>query len=347
MARTEQRGAEVRSAVQNGLSEFTFDQIIGGNRELLAQIALAKKFAGEQAPIGLYGETGTGKDLVARAIHAHSERRGSPLVAVNCSNLPLGICENEIFGHDAGAFTGAQRPHQGLAEQADNGILFLDEVDSLPFEVQSKLLRLLEQGETRRLGGGAVRYINVRIICATNKDLLTLVREKRFRSDLYYRLNVLSLRLPPLRERRDDIPLLAEHYLNRRISEKCDLSNGNGARPWTSLASDVLQKLCGYHWPGNVRQLKNVIDRAFVTCTAGRIAVEDLELDSDVDLPPLCRDYKAAKEQFERDYFGNLLAQFGHDTSLALRASGLSRSVFYAKLRKLASMPENLTRGKS
>jgi DNA-binding NtrC family response regulator len=171
---------------------------------------------------------------------------------------------------------------------------------------------------------------------AANKDLLALVRENRFRSDLYYRLNVLSVRLPPLRERRDDIPLLAEHYLNRRINEKCDLSNGHSARPPATLASDVLQKLCAYHWPGNVRQLKNVIDRAFAICADGRIAVEDLELDSDADMPPFCSDYKAAKEQFERDYFGNLLAQFGQNSGLALSASGLNRSVFYAKLRKLA-----------
>ncbi len=325
-------GSEAKSASQKPADEFTFEEIIGRSHALLCQINTARNFAQEDGAVLIRGETGTGKDLFARAIHYCSHRKNRPFLPINCATLPANLSENELFGHASGAFTGAQRVHRGLIEEANDGTLFLDEIDSLAPEVQPKLLRLLEQGETRRLGDTLTRRVNVRVICATNKDLRLQVHSHRFRSDLYYRLDVFSLSLPPLRDRREDIPSIAEYYFKRRLKAKVG-PDGQMGTETTSITPEVMERLCGYHWPGNVRELKNVIDRAFALCKGGRICVGDLRLDEH-EMPMTNRQYKFAKKRFEANYLEILLSNHNFDTSLAQEASGLSRSAFYALLRK-------------
>jgi len=326
-------GPEAEPASQQSVDEFALDQIVGRSDALLSQIEVARNFAHEDGAVLIRGETGTGKDLFARAIHHCGNRRNRPFIAVNCSTLPPNLSENELFGHAYGAFTGAQRVHKGLVEEANQGTLFLDEIDSLALEIQPKLLRILEQGETRRLGETLNRKVNVRIICATNKDLKLLVQTQRFRSDLYYRLEVFSLDLPPLRERIEDVQSIAEYYVRKRM----DIRMANG-RPTCAekalLTPEVIKRLCSHNWPGNVRELKNVIDRALTLTNGGRICVADLRLTSPTRLVPPSNSYKSAKKEFELDYLKNLLLDNNSDIAQAQAASGLSRSAFYALLRK-------------
>jgi len=326
-------GSEAKAASQRLGEEFTFDQIIGRSEALLSQIKVARNFAQEDGAVLIRGETGTGKDLFARAIHDCGNRRNRPFIAVNCATLPPNLSENELFGHASGAFTGAQRVHKGLVEEANDGTLFLDEIDSLAPEIQPKLLRILEQGETRRLGEALNRRVNVRIICATNKDLLVLVQTHRFRSDLYYRLEVLSLDLPPLRERIEDIRSIAENYFRERIKMRLATGRPTCAEA-TFLTPEVIKRLCGYAWPGNVRELKNVIDRAFALSNGGQISLDDLQLERHGSPEKLNGSYKSAKQHFELKYLKDLLLEHDSDVALAQAASGLSRSAFYALLRK-------------
>jgi DNA-binding NtrC family response regulator len=326
-------GSEVKPTSQKAAEEFTFQQIIGQSEALLSQIQVARNFAQEDGAVLIRGETGTGKDLFARAIHNCGNRKNRPFVAVNCATLPPNLAENELFGHSSSAFTGAQRAHKGLVEEADHGTLFLDEIDSLAPEVQPKLLRILEQGETRRLGETVSRRVNVRVICATNKDLLAQVEANRFRSDLYYRLEVFSIDLPPLRERLEDIQSIAKFYLGERVRVR--LTTGQPTSDEAMFFTpEVMERLCRYDWPGNVRELKNVIDRAVALSNGGKICVGDLRLRIQGSIPPANYQYKSAKQQFEASYLKKLLMDHNSDIVLAQAASGLSRSSFYDLLRK-------------
>jgi two-component system response regulator HydG len=205
------------------------------------------------------GETGTGKELAIRSLHALSSRRAAILVKVACAAIPESLIESELFGHEKGAFTGATQTKPGRFEVADGGTLFFDDVDTLPLGVQAKLLRAIQEGEIQRVGSNAVRNVDVRIVAATNKDLLAEVRAGRFREDLYYRLHVVPIRLPALRERADDIPLLVEHFVEREGPRL--------GRRITAVAADTMAELSGYAWPGNIRELRNVIERALVMST--------------------------------------------------------------------------------
>jgi transcriptional regulator with GAF, ATPase, and Fis domain len=219
------------------------------------------------------GETGTGKELIARAIHSNSKRRDRPLIKVNCAALPTGLVESELFGHEKGAFTGAISRRIGRFELADGGTIFLDEIGEIPLEVQVKLLRVLQEREFDRVGGGKSPIsVDVRVIAATNRDLLSAVREKTFREDLYYRLNVFPLRLPPLRERKSDIPLLA-HFLVKKYATSIGKSIAR-------ISAEALVRLDAYDWPGNVRELENIIERA-VILAPGPV----LDIDPDVFVP--------------------------------------------------------------
>ena len=240
-------------------SVHNFEEIVGRSPALTAVLDKVRRVAPTDASVLIYGETGTGKELIARAIHSTSQRRDRPLIKINCAALPAGLVESELFGHEKGAFTGAIARHTGRFELADGGTIFLDEIGELPAETQAKLLRVLQEHEFDRVGGTSPRKVDVRVIAATNRDLLKAVREKAFREDLYYRLNVFPIQLPPLRERPEDIPLLAKYLLDKfaaRIGRRFD-----GIDPAT------LRRLMAYPWPGNVRELQNVLERAVILAT--------------------------------------------------------------------------------
>ena len=237
--------------------KFSFEQIIGESPAMREMLALAHKVAeSEVSSVLLQGESGTGKDLVAKAIHYHSDRADSPFVAINCAALPGTLIESELFGYEKGAFTDAKARKEGLFEQAEGGTLFLDEIGELELSLQAKLLRVLEEGSFRRVGGLKDLPLDVRVIAASNRDLKTEGEAGRFRSDLFYRLSVIQIDIPPLRERGDDIRVLAEYYMSNfrsRLRKKID-----------TIDSEALAIFRRYHWPGNVRELRNVIERAMI-----------------------------------------------------------------------------------
>jgi PAS domain S-box-containing protein len=242
-----------------------FDEIAGASDALADVLRAVKQVAATDATVLISGETGTGKELVARAIHAASERRQRPLIKVNCAAIPAPLVESEFFGHEKGAFTGATQRREGRFALADGGTIFLDEVGELPADLQAKLLRVLQEGEFEPVGSSRTRRVDVRVIAATNRDLARAVRDGRFREDLYYRLNVFPIELPPLRERGDDVVLLAQGFA-ARLAQRM----GRAIEP---LAAEDTACLRSYGWPGNVRELQNVIERAVITSIGGRLAV--------------------------------------------------------------------------
>jgi PAS domain S-box-containing protein len=263
-------------------SEHNFEQIVGRSRALMEVLAHVGRVAPTSASVLITGETGTGKELIARAIHSASRRKDKPFIKVNCAALPSGLVESELFGHEKGAFSGAIARRLGRFELADGGTIFLDEVGELPAEAQVKLLRVLQEREFDRVGGDAPVRVDVRVIAATNRDLLKAVQEKTFREDLFYRLNVFPVRLPPLRERRDDIPLLVHFLVDkfaRRIGKHLD-----------GVSRATVQRLMDYPWPGNVRELENVLERAVILAS-------DDALEIGPDLLPLSNPAPAARQQ--------------------------------------------------
>lgn len=250
---------------------YGFASIIGKNARMQEIYQLIEKVAPTPASVLITGESGTGKELVARAIHINSPREKSPFISVNCAALPETLLESELFGHERGAFTGATSLRKGRFELADSGTLFLDEIGDIPLPLQAKLLRVLQERSFERVGGGKPIQVDVRIITATNRDLKDEVDEGRFREDLYYRLNVLHIHLPPLRERADDIPMLTEHF----ISKFAKLLN----KPKLKISGEALRYLTGLPWEGNVRELENTIERAAILCTGDVIQSEDVHPD--------------------------------------------------------------------
>ena len=243
-------------------------QMIGASPAFRRMLTLVDQIADSSATILIQGESGAGKELVARTIHERSGRRGGPFVAVNCAALPETLLESELFGYEKGAFTGAAGRKEGRFELASGGTLFLDEVADLSLVTQPKILRVLQEGEFERLGGTRTLQVDVRIVAATNQDLAEMVREKRFREDLYYRLNVITVRVPPLRERHEDIRVLAQHYLRVYAAK-------NG-RKLEGFSNEALERLESYKWPGNVRELENLIERTVLLARKDRIDAEDL-----------------------------------------------------------------------
>ena len=251
--------------------KFSFESVIGSSASITAAIELAKKVAPTQASVLLLGETGTGKEVFAQAIHNSSPRAGKNFVALNCSSFSKELLESELFGHTAGAFTGAITAKKGLMEEASSGTLFLDEIGEMPLELQPKLLRVLETGEFLKVGDTQTIKIDVRIIAATNRDLEQLVEESTFREDLFYRLNVFTIKLPPLRERRMDIPALAQFFL-----KMFSVKTGNNI---TSMSEEFSQHLQTHEWKGNIRELKNIIERAVILARGAELTLEDLPLE--------------------------------------------------------------------
>lgn len=251
--------------------KYTFDSILGKSRAIKEAIALAQKVASTDVPVLLTGETGTGKEVFAQAIHQNSKRAKKNFVAVNCSSFSKELLESEMFGHKAGSFTGALKDKKGLFEEADNGTIFLDEIGEMAFELQAKLLRILETGEYIKIGETKPTKVNVRIIAATNRNLKTEISENHFREDLFYRLSVFQIHLPPLRDRKEDIPLLTEafiHNFSKKLS--CNIQE---------IKPDFLNALKQQTWKGNIRELRNTIERSLIVCNGNSLDVEDLPLE--------------------------------------------------------------------
>ncbi len=321
--RPERTAAAARAADPRQLN------LIGESRSFAAVFEMLRPIAQSNAAVLISGETGTGKELFARSIHYLSARAKKPFVAVNCGAIPTELVENELFGHERSAFTGAHAARPGLVQEAEGGTLFLDEVDSLPLLAQVKLLRLLEEKEYRPLGAARACRADVRILAAANGDLEQAVAAGRLRQDLYYRLNVLPLHLPPLRERRQDIPLLARHFLDRYTRE-------NG-RPPARFAAAAMQRLLAYDWPGNVRELEHAVERAVVLAPPGAVI-------DDPGIAPPSRQNQAgethtqakarAVARFEEGYIRGLLLAHDGNISRAARAADKNRRAFWELIRK-------------
>ena len=298
-----------------------FGELVGKDPKMHLVYKLIEDVAPSDATVLIEGESGTGKELVARAIHRLSPRQAGPLVVINCAAYPATLLESELFGHEKGAFTGALRQKAGRFEQAHGGTVFLDEVGEIPLAAQLKLLRVLQTRQFERLGGEKTLTVDVRLLAATHQDLLQEVKAGRFREDLFYRLNVIPLRLPPLRERRNDIPLLALHFLRHFAGER-----GQGIR---DFSSEAMRQLLDYPWPGNVRELENTIEHAVVLAKGGQVEVWDLPSTlRQASAPP------ATLMEREMRMLLEILEECGWNKKLAAQRLGISRSALYAKIKR-------------
>ena len=312
------------------LSVLTGREIVGSSPALRRVLDIATQAAPSSATVLVLGESGTGKELLARYIHQHSSRAGAPFVAVNCSAIPESILEAELFGHEKGAFTGAHARREGRFAKAEGGTLFLDEIGELSMSVQVKLLRVLQECEYEPVGGDTVRA-DVRIVAATNKDLRAEVAAGRFREDLYYRLNVIAITAPPLRTRRDDIPLLIDHFLG--------VYSKKNHRARLGVSKEVTTKLMDYSFPGNVRELENVIERAVVLCRNERLSFDDLP-DSIRDAEPaepssIAFGVGTPLDEVERRLIRETLRHAKGDKSVAAQLLGISTRTIYRKLGEM------------
>ncbi|GIK86464.1 MAG: two-component system response regulator GlrR [Betaproteobacteria bacterium] len=297
----------------------------------------ARLVADSDAAVLVYGESGTGKELLARAIHRASRRAELPFVAVNCGAIPGELLESELFGHARGAFTGAVQAHKGLFQTADKGTLFLDEIGDMPLPLQVKLLRVLQEGEVRPVGSTQSVPVDVRIISATHRDLEAQRAASLFREDLYYRLNVVSLRLPPLAERREDIPVLATHFL-RKLAERY-------RKPLPTLAPDAMALLIAAPWPGNVRQLLNLLEQAVALTTTAVIPASVVQNALREDAAALVP-FEEARKSFERDYLVRLLKITGGNVTQAAQMAKRNRTEFYKLLQRHKLEPSMFKEGK-
>ena len=332
------------------------DVQMAGSSENMAKIRdLVARVAPTDSAVLIRGESGTGKELVARSLHQLSRRRRKSFVAINCASIPENLIESELFGHEKGAFTGADRTRMGLVELAHGGTLFLDEIGELPLLLQAKLLRVLQEREIQRVGGSQTIAVDIRLLAATNRSLRKAIAMKEFREDLYYRLNVIEIKLPPLRKRHGDIPLLANHF----IEKVCRRIN----RPLLPISTEALEALEKYAFPGNVRELENVMERCVVLCDGKCIELEDIPLDirraveygldaaslDSGEVPTIpgaaamqpaagtgaLPEFRDARDDFEREYLTRALEAARGNVSEASRNTGLSRRHFYEKMEKL------------
>lgn len=314
---------------------YGMHQIVGRSNAIREVLAMVERAAPSRSTVLISGESGTGKELVARAIHYASPRKEKPFISVNCMALNPGILESELFGHEKGSFTGAVAMRRGRFEQADGGTLFLDEVAELTPDLQVKLLRVLQERKIERVGGSDEIDVDIRVVAASNKDLAALVEKGLFRDDLYYRLNVVQIPLPPLRERREDIPLLVAHFVEKVIAE-------NNMQPKT-FGADALNYLTGYEWPGNIRQLENVVESCLVLVPGPVIGVDDLpaeirdeesQFKSAVDLLPVQLDLADTLEKIEAALIRRALVRADLVQVKAAEYLGISKSLLQYKLKK-------------
>jgi DNA-binding NtrC family response regulator len=322
-----QREVEILSAE----ADQRYHLVAGESSGMKEAIETAKKAAASKSTVLLLGESGTGKEIFARAIHNWSERKVQPFVAINCVGLSKDLLESELFGHEKGAFTGAHQLKKGKMELADGGTVFLDEVGDISQELQTRLLRFLQEREFERVGGAKPVRVDVRIIAATNRDLLAAVQESRFREDLFHRLNVIAIDLPALRERKEDIPALARYFLRRFSLETKNI--------FTGIAQAASDKLLSYHWPGNVRELANVIERAVVLGEGPEVALRDLPariiLLEAAAARPDGLSYHEALDACRRELLQRALAQNHGNRAAAAKALGLHRTHFFKLMKSL------------
>ena len=323
--------AEHQELVEENLSlrqkledHYRFENIITKSAKMQRVIEVIKVVAKSNATVLITGESGTGKELVARAIHAQSHRNKRPFIAVSCAALPESLLESELFGHEKGSFTGAYAQKKGKFEFAEGGTLFLDEIGEMSANIQVHLLRVLEEKEFTRVGGNEPIRVDVRVISATNKDLRRAMDKQEFREDLYYRLNVVNVELPPLRERKEDVPLLAQHFLSKFASENRKEISG--------FSPEATELLLDYDWPGNVRELENAIERAVILARDSLITGGDLSQESG---PPA---YSTALsknlKEVEEEHISNVLRKAGGNYSEAARILGISRMTLYNKAKE-------------
>jgi DNA-binding NtrC family response regulator len=337
-ALTQRRLQEENRRLKEQLQEsYRFENIIGRSLPMLQVFEVVRKVARSEANILIVGESGTGKELVARSIHVNSARAAKPFIPVDCASLPENLLESELFGHEKGAFTGAHMTRPGLFENGNGGTVFLDEVGDLGGNLQAKLLRVLQERQIRRVGSNKFISVDVRVISATNRDLAEAVKRAEFREDLFYRLNVISIPLPPLRERKGDIPLIAHHYFQKYLA--------SSGKKITGILPETLALLEAHSWPGNVRELQNVVERAVVLAEKEILLPEDLpehirareagalRPESRADLP-----MKRAKDEwnraFEKEYLLSLLKRHQGNISQAARAAGVDRKTIHRLLKK-------------
>jgi two-component system, NtrC family, nitrogen regulation response regulator NtrX len=301
-------------------------------RRVMAQV---DRVAASESRVCIFGETGTGKELIARTIHERSARSAGPFVTLNCAAVPAELIESELFGHEKGSFTGASGRHIGKFEQADQGTIFLDEIGDMPLAMQAKLLRVLEEGEVERIGGDKAIPVNVRVVVATHRDLEARVREEKFRQDLFHRVYVFPLFLPPLRERREDIPALVQHFAAQVCAQ-----NGWKDVPFTGDAMEALQS---HAWPGNVRELRNMVERLMLLATEGQVDLATVQMALPKSAAAAATPAAAAGsgpltdrvQSFEREVILAELKRSHHNMSLAAKALGLERSHLYKKAEQL------------
>ncbi len=341
-ALTQRRLLDENRRLREQLTEtYRFENIVGRSRSMAQVFDLIKKVAASEANILILGESGTGKELIARCIHANSPRAARAFVPVDCASLPEHLLESELFGHEKGAFTGAVATRRGLFEEANGGTTFLDEVGDIPLPLQAKLLRVLQERQVRRVGGNRFIDVNVRVISATHQNLAEMVQEGKFREDLYYRLNVIPLPLPPLRERTGDIPILAYYFLRRYVAQSGKEVKG--------IAPKTLELLEAYPWPGNVRELQNVIERAVVLAEGEMLS--PAELPGNLRLPQkvptaMVADHLSLKnakrhwvEAFEREYLTTLLKKHQGNISQAAKTAGVDRKTIHRLLKRYQIEP--------
>jgi formate hydrogenlyase transcriptional activator len=328
IAELKEKLAEEKSYLEEEIrTTFNFDEIIGESTGLKAALAKVQTVAPTDAAVLILGETGTGKELIARAVHRLSRRSKHPLIKINCSAIPTGLLESELFGHEKGAFTGAIAEKIGRLELADKGTIFLDEVGDIPLELQPKLLRVLQESEFERLGSSRTLHVDVRLVAATNRDLAQMVADNQFRSDLYYRLRVFPIFVPPLRERKADVPLLVNYFTQKYARQM--------GKKIKRIPEPAMDELCNWHWPGNIRELENFIERAVILSHAPVLNVPVEELKKHAKASP---ERKGTLESTERDYILRILEETGGVISGPQGAAarlGLKRTTLQGKMRKL------------
>ncbi len=327
---------ELRSLRHEVEERYQFGSIIGRNPRMQEIFQVIRTVAETDATVLIHGESGTGKELIARAIHYNSRRKDKPFVVVSCSALPETLLESELFGHEKGSFTGAIRQRIGRFEMAEGGTVFLDEIGEMTTPVQLKLLRVLQEREIERVGGNQTHKVDVRVIAATHRDLQQAMRERHFREDLFYRLNVVPVKLPPLRDRLDDIPLLASHF----IRKYCDRNQ----KHLQSITRGAMDALCSYAYPGNVRELENIIERAVIMEKGETIQRAELGLTTprrkaapiplSGELEPFKKMKTEAVEQFERDYLSQLLRLYKGNMSRSAQHAGINIKNLHDKMAR-------------
>ncbi len=322
---------------------YAFENIIAKSAEMQEVLAAVERVAPTNSTVLLGGESGVGKDMIARAIHQHSRRSGGPFIKINCTAIPENLLESELFGYEKGAFTGAAAAKPGKFELANQGTIFLDEIGDMPGTLQAKLLRVLQEREFERLGGTKTIRVDVRVVAATNQDLRVALEQGTFREDLYYRLNVVPISIPPLREHKEDIPYLVDHFIIR--------FRESSGKPISGVSPQAMKLLSDFHWPGNVRELENILERAMVMASGEKIEVEDIRLDigarpeggtnhtlcavaANGSLLPLLPEGMKL-EQFEDEIIKEALNRAGGNKSQAARLLGITRNALRYRLSKI------------